>query len=86
MSETLCCALNLGERDHFIFFCDIAFIEKSTHDTSQDSGEGTGVGGSSETGMFKYEIGKGKKMEEQRKTFQIPKSVRRQKTKRHLHW
>lgn len=61
LSENLCCALNLGERDHFIFFCDIAFIEKSTHNISQDSGEGTGVGGSSEIGMFKYEIGEGKK-------------------------
>lgn len=49
---------------------------------SQDSGEVTGVGGSSEIGMFKCEIGEGKKMGEQRKTFQIPKSVRRQKTKK----
>lgn len=28
---------------------------------SHDSGEVTGVGGSSEIGMFKYEIGEGKK-------------------------
>lgn len=72
LSETLCYALNLGERDHFIFFCDIAFIEKSTHDTSQDSGEGTGVGGSSEIGMFKYEIGEGKKWKNKGKHFRFP--------------
>lgn len=49
---------------------------------SHNSGEVTGVGGSSEIGMFKYEIWEGKKMGEQKKTFQIPKSVRRQKTKK----
>lgn len=42
---------------------------------SQESEEVTGVGGSSE-------IGEGKKMGGQRKTFQITKSVRRQKTKK----